>query len=205
MPAIRRISRFVPPCGGARSSKAAQHGAQPIGAGSALLVHRGAAGGAQFVGLRIRALLLGGGAGVADQAAGGGCAGFGRHGPVSGEFRGVCANVEVIRKRPFAQVAGTGSAPGWRHPPGRGRGGDHPGRWRLEIPRYPGASKPRNRSRRRTASTPTDGQHEDAAALCAGPGGFRPLAVGGHRWSILVRAYDLVDDSVDGRRVREAG
>jgi hypothetical protein len=44
------------------------------------LAQCGAAGGAQFVGLRINALFLGGDAGIADPAAGdGGFPGLGRH------------------------------------------------------------------------------------------------------------------------------
>ena len=54
------------------AQQARQHGSAAIGAGGMLLEDCGAAGGAQFVKLRIGALFLGGDACVADQAAGGG-------------------------------------------------------------------------------------------------------------------------------------
>jgi len=66
--------------GGAVAQQAGEHGARTIGPGGVFLAYRGTAGGAQFVGLRISALVLSGDARVADQAAGGSFLGFGRHG-----------------------------------------------------------------------------------------------------------------------------
>jgi hypothetical protein len=86
--------------------------------------------------LRIGALLLGGDAGVADQAAGdGGFPGFGRHGwEYPAGFRGICTNVEGRCKRSFAQVADVEpQQAAATRPPARGRGGGQPGRRRLEI------------------------------------------------------------------------
>jgi len=60
----RRSSRTT-----TRVSQARQHGAAATGAGGVLLEDRGAAGGAQFVELRIGALVVDGDAGVADQPA----------------------------------------------------------------------------------------------------------------------------------------
>ena len=54
------------------AQQAGQHGPAAVGAGGVLLEHGGAAGGAQFVELRIGALFLGGDPRVADQAACGG-------------------------------------------------------------------------------------------------------------------------------------
>ena len=54
------------------AQQARQHRPGAIGAGGVLLEHRGAAGGAQFVELRIGALFLGGDPRVADQTARGG-------------------------------------------------------------------------------------------------------------------------------------
>ena len=51
------------------AQQARQHGPAAIGAGGVLFEDGGAAGGAQFVALRIGALFLGGDACVADQAA----------------------------------------------------------------------------------------------------------------------------------------
>jgi hypothetical protein len=53
--------------GGDIAQQARQHRARAVGAGGVFLVYGGAAGGAQFVGLRIGALFLGRDAGVADQ------------------------------------------------------------------------------------------------------------------------------------------
>ena len=67
------------------AQQARQHRPAAIGAGGVLFEDRGAAGGAQFVELRIGALFLGGDARVADQAAcGGGFSGFRRRHAASG-------------------------------------------------------------------------------------------------------------------------
>ena len=73
------------------AQQAAEHGPASIGAGGTLFEHSGAAGGAEFVKLRIGALLFGGDAGVADQPAGGRLLGgfsrhFGRDGWYFGQF-----------------------------------------------------------------------------------------------------------------------
>ena len=63
------------------AQQARQHGSAAIGAGGVLFEDCGAAGGAQFVELRIGALFVGGDACIADQAAcGGGFPAFRRHG-----------------------------------------------------------------------------------------------------------------------------
>ncbi len=69
------------------AQQARQHGPAAIGAGGVLFEDRGAAGGAQFVELRIGALFVGGDPRVADQAAcGGGFSG------VSAAWRGSTAS-----------------------------------------------------------------------------------------------------------------
>ena len=67
--------------GGDVAQQARQHRPAAVGAGGVLLEHGGAAGGAQFIALRVGALFLGGDPRIADQAAcGGGFLGFGWHG-----------------------------------------------------------------------------------------------------------------------------
>ena len=69
MAALQVDQPFVGGIGrGEQRQQAGQHRARTIGPGGVLLAYGGAAGGAQFVGLRIGALVLRGDARVIDQA-----------------------------------------------------------------------------------------------------------------------------------------
>ena len=80
-----------------------EHRPVAVGTGGLLLVNRGAPGGAELVGLGIGALIFGGDAGVADQAAGGGGKGRGHGAP--GVATSNFTVPQGVRKWPFAEVA----------------------------------------------------------------------------------------------------
>ena len=86
--------------------KLGQHRPSARGAGAVLLMDDLAAGGAQLVDLRVGRLLLGGDAGVADEAAGGSERGRGwRHGSNWGWFSGLLVHCSTaVSNRPVADV-----------------------------------------------------------------------------------------------------